>query len=212
MTIKQFQELYFIAQSDALEIDKSILMVSALTGKLPDEVDKMPMRKFNRICAKISKKFEELNSTLHNGKPRNFTIVNGRVYRINYDIDKVNAGAYVEAITFGSDVVTNLHKIMASICTPVTWWGRERKHKKVAESMEQMDFKAAYHAAVFFYLHFQISIKVIRPYLVKELIKKGVPMEEAEVVLSTSSEILDGFTMPKWSQSLKLYLLNRFGV
>ena len=212
MTIKQFQELYFIAQSDDLDFDKSIKMVAALKSLHPEQVDKMPMGKFNRICAKIGKEFEQLSSNLHTGKPRKFTVVNGTIYRINYDISKVNAGQYVEVITFGGDVVNNLHKIMASICTPITWRGKEKEHKKKAEDMEQMNFKAAYHAAVFFYLQFQISIRLIQPYLIQELIKKGVRKEEAEAMLNTSNEILDGFTMPKWSQTLKQYLLNRFGV
>src|SRR5690606_29522185 len=124
----------------------------------------------------------------------------------------INAGKYVEVITFGKEVIPNLHRIMASIVTPVKWrLGKlipyELDHWEIARDMERMSFEAAYHAAVFFYTHYSVSMKIIQPFLIKELMKKGVPREKAEEVLSSSSSILDGFTTPKWSQNLKTYLL-----
>jgi hypothetical protein len=75
-----------------------------------------------------------------------------------------------------------------------------------------MDFEVAYHAAVFFYTLFNVSMRVIQPYLVNEMTKKGISKEKAEEILMTSQNILDGFIMPKWSQTSKEYLLNRFGI
>lgn len=218
MKIKQFQELYYIAKSSDEDIDKSIKMVGAITGKTPDQVDSMQMDKFNRLCVKIQKQFEILNKKILNTRPRNIVLVNGRLYRINYEVSKppINAGKYVEVITFGKEVIPNLHKIMASIVTPVKWrMGKlipyEREHFEIAHDMEEMNFEAAYNAAVFFYTHYRVSMQLIRPYLLKELERKGVSRMKAEETLSASLNILDGFTMPKWSQTLKTYLLNRFG-
>jgi hypothetical protein len=75
-----------------------------------------------------------------------------------------------------------------------------------------MDFEVAYHAAVFFYTLFNVSMQVIQPYLISEMIAKGIKKEEAMEILTTSQSILDGFIMPRWSQISKEYLLNRFGV
>lgn len=220
MTILQFQELYYIGQSKDMDMDKSIKMVGVVTGLTPDQVDKIPMAKFNKICAKISDSFSVFDQKLLNTTPVKFVRSNGRTYRLHYRIDRypINAGRYVEVIEFGKDVVNNLHKIMASIAEPVKWSWRKmdfvpykRDHSDISTDMEGVYFKAAYHAAVFFYTHYQVSMILIRPYLVKELMKKGIQKEEAVRTLTNLSTILDGFIMPKWSLNLKQYLLNRYG-
>lgn len=215
MTIKQFQELYYIAQSQDIDFDKSIKMVGVVTNRTPEQVEALPMGKFNRKCADIQKHFEIFNKKLINSKPKSFVIVRGRMYKLHYRIDRnpINAGKYVEAVTFGKDIVNNLHKIMASIAEPVNWKGKpyERLHQDIANDFEYMNFEAAYHAAVFFYTHYRVSMQIIQPYLVKELVAKGQMKEEVEAILNSSLQILDGYIMPKWSLSLRQYLLNRFG-
>ena len=221
MTILQFQQLYFIGQSMDDDLDKSIKMVGVVTGLTPDRVDnKMPMKRFNRICAYILKHFAILDKKLVTGKPVSMVRANGRTYKLHYRIDKlpITAAKYVEVIEFSKDKITNLHKIMASIAQPVKWsWRKweyvpyQRDHDNVATDMERVDFKAAYHAAVFFYTHYQVSMILIRPYLIKELMSKGVTREAAARTLTDLSTVLDGFTMPKWSLTLKEYLLNRYG-
>lgn len=215
MTIRQFQELYFISQNTDIDIDKSIKMVGVITGKTPQQVESIPMLKFNRICARITKYFQIFHKNLLKGKPKSLVLVNGRIYRLHYRIDRkpIDAARYVETITFGKDVVENLHKIMASISTPITWRGKEykRPHEDIAKDFESMNFEAAYHAAVFFYMHYRISMQIIQPYLVKEIVAKGKTKEEVEVILNNSLTILDGFIMPRWSLTLKQYLSNRYG-
>lgn len=220
MTILQFQELYYIGQTKDMDMDKSVKMVGVITGKTPDQVDKMPMRKFNKLCARITEHFAVFDKKLQNTEPLKLVRANGRTYQLHYRVDKlpIDAGRYVEVIEFSKDVVNNLHKIMASIAQPVKWsWRRmrfepyQRDHADIATDMEQVDFKAAYHAAVFFYTHYQVSMVLIRPYLVKQLMKKGIAKEKAIKTLTDLSTVLDGCIMPAWSQNLKVYLLNRYG-
>lgn len=221
MTILQFQELYFIGQDKSFDLDKSVKMVGVVTGMTPDKVDKIPLKRFNRICRKITDYFDILgNKTLQNTVPMQYIIAKGRLYKIHYRVDKlpINAGNYVEVMKYGEDVVTNLHKIMASICEPLKWSWRKfrfvpykREHIDIAADMEAANFKHAYHCAVFFYILWRVSMPLIQPYLVKELVKKGVNRSEAEKILTSLSKYLDGFTMPKWSQNMREYLLNRFG-
>jgi hypothetical protein len=213
MTIKQFQELYYVATSEDMDLDKSIKMVGIVTGKTPEQVEKMSMRKFNILCGAVHNHFKIFEKDLLKGKPKKIVRVGKRFYRINYDVTKCKSSTYVEVSTFSTDIIQNLHKIMASIVTPVRFkWGRWVEHEELAADLEQMDFEVAYHAAVFFYTLFNVSMQVIQPYLISEMKKKGIGKEQATEILTTSQNILDGFIMPKWSQISKEYLLNRFGI
>ena len=213
MTIKQFQELYYVATSEDMDLDKSIKMVGIVTGKTPEQVEKMSMRKFNILCGAVHNHFKIFEKDLLKGKPKKIVRVGKRFYRINYDVTKCKSSTYVEVSTFSTDIIQNLHKIMASIVTPVKFkWGRWVEHEELASDLEQMDFEVAYHAAVFFYTLFNVSMRVIQPYLVNEMTKKGIAKEKAEEILMISQNILDGFIMPKWSLTSKEYLLNRFGI
>jgi hypothetical protein len=213
MTIKQFQELYYVATSEDMDFDKSIKMVGIVTGKTPEQVEKMSMRKFNILCGAVHNHFKIFEKDLMKGKPKKIIRVGKRFYRINYDVTKCKSSTYVEVSTFSTDIIQNLHKIMASICTLVRFkWGRWIEHEELASDLEQMDFEVAYHAAVFFYTLFNVSMQVIQPYLINEMMGKGMKKEEAQEMLTTSQSILDGFIMPRWSQTSKEYLLNRFGI
>ena len=213
MTIKQFQELYYVATSEDMDLDKSIKMVGIVTGKTPEQVEKMSMRKFNILCGAVHNHFKIFEKDLLKGKPKKIVRVGKRFYRINYDVTKCKSSTYVEVSTFSTDIIQNLHKIMASIVTPVKFkWGRWVEHEELASDLEQMDFEVAYHAAVFFYTLFNVSMQVIQPYLINELKKKGISKEEATEILTNSQSILDGFIMPRWSLTSKEYLLNRFGI
>ena len=213
MTIKQFQELYYVATSEDMDLDKSIKMVGIVTGKTPEQVEKMSMRKFNILCGAVHNHFKIFEKDLLKGKPKKIVRVGKRFYRINYDVTKCKSSTYVEVSTFSTDIIQNLHKIMASIVTPVRFkWGRWVEHEEPAADLEQMDFEVAYHAAVFFYTLFNVSMQVIQPYLINEMMKKGIAKEQATEMLTNSQSILDGFIMPRWSQTSKEYLLNRFGI
>jgi len=43
LSIRQFQELYFIAKSEDEDIDKSIKMVGVVTGLVPEKVEQLKM-------------------------------------------------------------------------------------------------------------------------------------------------------------------------
>lgn len=216
LTIKQFQELYYIAQTGDEDVDKSIKMVGVITGLTPTEVEKMKMHKFNKLCAYISKQFELLGKKFNETQPKKVVSVKGRKYRMHYDVARFphNAGKYVEALTFGKDVINNLHFIMATMAEPIDWRGRpyKREHEDIANDMEHLSFEVAYHAAVFFYTLYTVSMKVTQPYLVAEAVKKGANKEQTEALMNSSLQILDGLSIPKWYQNLRVYLSARFGV
>lgn len=213
MTVKKFQELYFIAQQktdDPLTcLENETKMISILKGMPIEKVDKLSIAKFNRIRKQIHKSFEVLNERYMTSKPRKLVFVNGRIYRINYDVKQIAASKFVESLTYGNKTVDNLHKILATIAQPVNIFGKpyKRSHEERANDMEKMDFEHAYHAAVFFYLLYRVCLNVSLPSLARKTKDKN-----ALPLLTTFLNILDGYQMPRWSLNLKEYLLSRFGI
>ena len=67
ITIKTFQNLFAIQNSTMDELDKSILLVQTLTDKSQFEIEKMKVSKFNKLCAKINKVFENLSTEMTEG-------------------------------------------------------------------------------------------------------------------------------------------------
>jgi len=205
MTIKKFQELYKISLMDIDELEKSSLLVQSFTGLSIDKINKMNIKRFNKLCEIVNKQFEVLNKNMQNDKPKNMVYVNGCFYKINYDLRKKpnNSGTYVELATFSEDIVGNLHKIMASMVTPLklTWKGlKEKDHERVAEDMLELDFNVAYHCCVFFWAVFTRSIVDSKDYLMTQTTQK----ELLETELMNFKNHLDGFTTVKWLQNLKV--------
>jgi hypothetical protein len=212
MNVKQFQELYFIFKSEDFDFDKSVKMVGVLTNKTEDEVEAMPMKQFNKQCAKIVKAFDVLSKKINEGKFQKFLFANGRIYRLNYDLNK--ASKYVEGMAFSKDVITEMHRLLATIAEPIKWNGKKyyRSHHEIAQDMEQVEFECAYNVAVFFCLQYEILMKVIQPYLISEAMKKGMSKTEATESITNFNSLLAGYSMPRWLQNLREYLLARFGI
>lgn len=206
VTISKFQELYKISLMDINEAEKSALLVQEFTGMNEEQVNKMPLKKFNSLCATINKKFEAYGKELDEKKPSKYVAVKGRLYLLEYDLAKppMNAGRYVELATYSDDIIGNLHKIMATMCTPLklTFKGLKRKekiHSKVANDMLDVDFEVAYHSAVFFYAVFSKSIQASATYF-KTIATDTAKVEE---VLTNLAEFTDGFITAKWYRNLK---------
>lgn len=217
MTVEKFQELYSISQMETDEISKSMLLAQCFTGLDEETVNKMSIKRFNKVCGNIIKEFDVLKKEWDNTNPQTLILVKGRYYQLNYDITKKpnNAGKYVELATFSEDIIGNLHKILATMATPlkVTWRGlkpTERDHPDIAEDMLKAEFRVAYQAAVFFYIVFKESMKSLTTYLIEEL-----PMEKRAEFLKMSEDFistLDGFTPPKWYLNWKASHLNKYGI
>jgi hypothetical protein len=206
LSIKQFQDIIEVNKMSIDDLEKSIFFVMILTGKTEFEVNKMSVKKFNKLCKVVLDEFELMAKGLNESKPVNLIKANGRWYWLDYDIKKMTTGQYVETATFGLDLMSNLHKLLATMATPMkwTWKGlkpvKEKNHEQVAEDMLEAEFRHCYHAAVFFYALFKESILNLSPYLESQTEKKQ-ELKEALIGFKKSS---DGFTMPKWFQNLKI--------
>lgn len=206
ISIERFQNLYqaslIEASTPAETFDKEVAMVAALTGKPESVIDKWSGAKYRRKARKVKKVFELFAEQLTHGKPKKYVWANGRLYRLSHDIQNDKAGQYVETATFGTDVIMNLHKIMATMATPISWLGKplKRKHEDIANDFLKADFVIPYHAAVFFCAVFIHSIKDTRPYILNQLKDR----KEAEKLLDSLSDTLDGFITAKWYRSTKI--------
>lgn len=218
LTIKKFQELQAISSLEMPEFDKAQKLVECLTDKTTEEVEAMPLYKFDKLCKELKQIFDINIEKLQNSKPKALIVANGKPYHLNFNIMQhpFNAGRYVEIATFATDTIGNMHNILASMATPLKWsWRKMRyvvlqydatKHEQYANDMLYADFEHAYHSSVFFYLVFIHSIKSSKDYLVAEMIMSGVSQEEAVESIETLLKVLYGCITQRWYQNLKQYL------
>lgn len=199
--------MYHVSQMELTELEKSIRLVMTLTGKSEDEIDRMSVAKFNRLCSKVDRSFKKMQAISDMRNPVSFVWVKGRLYHISYDIRE--AGTYVEAATFSGDFIGNLHKIMASAATPLNWRMKpyKRDHAKIAEDMLSMDFDVAYHAGVFFSALFIELMKTSLSY--SQLSEKE--MAEARMILVHLQGTSDGFITANWYRKWRVSNLMKYG-
>jgi hypothetical protein len=162
LTIEKFQRLNAIASLEENELEKAAKMVQVLLDKSSKEIDKMPLKKFAKLCDKLQKAFDLKVQVESMKAPKSLIVANGKVYSLNFEIKKpFNTGRYIEVLTFSkSDPINDMHNILASICTPMKWsWWRMSyvkmpfdvdKHEQYADDMRQADFRHGYNAMVFF--------------------------------------------------------------
>lgn len=162
LTIDKFQRLNAIASLEENELEKAAKMVQVLLDKSSEEIDKMPLKKFAKLCDKLQKAFDLKVQVESMKAPKSLIMANGKVYSLNFEIKKpFNTGRYIEVLTFSkSDPINDMHNILASICTPMkwSWWKMSYvkmpfdvdKHEEYADDMKQADFRHGYNAMVFF--------------------------------------------------------------
>lgn len=164
LTIEKFQKLQSISDIDEDELDKASRLVQVLLDKSSDEVDKMSLKRFGKLCRQLEKAFDLNINKVAKSMPSKYIWANGKRYMLNlYTKQPFNTGRYIEVVTFSkSDPIGNMHNILASICSPMKWsWLKFRfvdegfnvlDHEKYSDDMKQADFKHGYNAMVFFYL------------------------------------------------------------
>jgi hypothetical protein len=162
LTIDKFQRLNAIASLEEDELEKAAKMVQILLDKSSEEIDKMPLKKFAKLCDKLQKAFDLKVQVETMKAPKSLIVANGKVYSLNFEIKKpFNTGRYIEVLTFSkSDPINDMHNILASICTPMKWsWWKMTyvpmpfdvdKHEQYADDMRQANFRHGYNAMVFF--------------------------------------------------------------
>lgn len=184
LNLFQYQQLVK-ALSIEDDIDKTVKLVSIVTGKTENEVLSMSIADFNKEKEKLNFLSEDIQ-----GKPVKYIKVNGKKYKCIYDVRNIPAARYVESKVFGADLVNNIHKMAATMVLPmkktIFGWKVDKydaaKHEEYAQDMLEARFVDVYHSAVFFLSVYLNWIKVSEDYLKEELKKMKIPLEEAEAV------------------------------
>lgn len=198
LTIQQAQEIDRIRQLDAPPLHIEVELIATINNLSIDEVDSMEWGKYTEL-RKTLDFFQELPS----GKPIEFVMIGKKRYRFIYDIRQMPFARYIEGKTFSVSFMQNLHKLAASMSIPQrkTWYGKwvdqkynAAKHSEYAEDLLQAPFEAVYSSAVFFYHLYRLWIESSKVYLIKEQMKTGKTMEEAEKLVRDLCKYLDGNT------------------
>ena len=211
LTVWQYQQIYPIVtkpEKDWTTLDVESKLVGILNNLTDTQVDSLSVSEFNKLRATLSFLDDKIE-----GKPVKYTEVNGKRYRFVYDVQQMKAARYIETKVFSTELVSNLHKLAASMVMPQrkTWYGMwvddkydAAKHSEYADDLQASNFIHIYHSVVFFYQVYRNWIEVSQGYLVKEMMNQGMSMELAQKGVQTLCEILDGSIAPNLLPTTKI--------
>ena len=211
LTVWQYQQIYPIVtkpEKDWTTLDVESKLVGILNNLTDTQVDSLSVSEFNKLRATLSFLDDKIE-----GKPVKYTEVNGKRYRFVYDVQQMKAARYIETKVFSTELVSNLHKLAASMVIPQrkTWYGMwvddkydAAKHSEYADDLQASNFIHIYHSVVFFYQVYRNWIEVSQGYLVKEMMNQGMSMELAQKGVQTLCEILDGSIAPNLLPTTKI--------
>lgn len=214
LTVWQYQQIYPIVtkpEKDWTNLDVESKLVGIIYNLTDTQVDSLSIQQFNNLRGTLTFLDDKIE-----GKPVKYTEVNGKRYRFVYDIQQIKAARYIESKVFSTDLVSNLHKLAASMVVPQkkTWYGRwiddeynAAKHSQYADDLQASNFIHIYNSVVFFYQVYRNWIEVSRGYLVKEMMAKGLTTELAQGVVQTLCETLDGSIAPNLLPTTKISAL-----
>lgn len=211
LTLWQYQQLMPILtnpEPDWTELDKEVKQLAVISGLTEYQIDSLSIE----TLKEMRKDLAFLNEPIE-GKPVDFIVVNGRRYRMNYDIKNMPAARYIESKVFSKDTLGNLHKIAASMVIPQkkTWFGKwvddkydASKHEDYAADMQEANFIHVYHSLVFFYQIYRNWIEVSRDYMKTEMMKAGMTATQADSVVLLLCESTGGIIPPNLLPNTKI--------
>ena len=215
ISVWQYQNIVkTLANKQDDEIEKSFKLIGIVYNMTENQVDSLTQAEYK---AKL-KECDFLNS-MPEGKPVKVIKVNGKRYRLIYDVTRMPFGRYVESKAFVGDIYGNLHKLGATMVMPQkkNWLGLwiddkydASKHEDYAEDILQANFQDVYFSMVFFYQVFRNWIEVTKDYLVAKMMMTGQTEEESNQVVANLCSILDGSIQPNLLPTTKISELSKF--
>jgi hypothetical protein len=184
LNLFQYQQLVNALKIED-DIDKTVKLISIVTSKTENEVLSMSIADFNKAK-------ESLNFLANDveGKPVKYIDVNGKRYKCIYDVRNIPAARYIESKVYGADLVTNIHKLAATMVMPmkktIFGWRLDNydasKHEEYAQDMLEAKFVDVYHSAIFFLSVFLNLIKCSEDFLIQSLNQMKTPSDQTEAV------------------------------
>ena len=215
ISVWQYQNIVkTLANKQDDEIEKSFKLIGIVYNMTENQVDSLTQAEYK---AKL-KECDFLNS-MPEGKPVKVIKVNGKRYRLIYDVTRMPFGRYVESKAFVGDIYGNLHKLGATMVMPQkkNWLGlwvddkyNAAKHEDYADDILQANFQDVYFSLVFFYQVFRNWIEVTRDYLVAKMMITGQTKQQCSQVVADLCSILDGIIQPNLLPTTKISELRKF--
>ena len=202
---QQLQMLHIKRDKDSTDLDLSVKALCILKNYTESEVDSFSI---NRLKTEL-KSIEFIANSQPEAKPVDVIKVNGRKYRCIYDIRNLPTARYLETKFFANDVAFNLHRIGASMVSPIkfTWKGFKlckydaSKHESYANDLLEAKFVEVYGSVVFFCQVFKNLIENSKDYLKVEEKNQKIIEQLQEAFLTN----LDGFIkLPSLQNTKKL--------
>ena len=216
LTLWQYQQIMPIITNpdkDWTELDKEVKLLCIITGMTEQQIDSLSIEDLKELRKELTFLDEPIE-----GKPVDFIVINGRRYRMNYDIKNMPAARYIESKVFSKDTLANLHKIAASMVIPQKkqWFGKwvddkydASKHEEYSSDMQEANFIHIYHSLVFFYQVYRNWIEVSRDYMIQEMKTAGMTTEQAEQVVQLLCESTGGIIPPNLLPNTKISELQK---
>jgi hypothetical protein len=216
LTLWQYQQIMPIItnpEKDWTELDKEVKLLCIVTGLTEYQIDSLAIEDLKELRKELAFLDEPIE-----GKPVDFIVINGRRYRMNYDIKNMPAARYIESKVFSKDTLANLHKIAASMVIPQkkTWFGKwvddkydASKHEEYSQDMQEANFIHIYHSLVFFYQVYRNWIEVSRDYMIQEMKTTGMTTEQAQQVVQLLCESMGGIIPPNLLPNTKISELQK---
>jgi hypothetical protein len=202
LTVGQFQLLNPIIKDNKLnDLEKEAAVVAALFDMTADQVDAMPWAQFGEYRQKIA--FLTSDKIPTPPAPEVLVTPDGKRYRVNYDLPKMEVARYVEINHFlndgvreGSDLeptIDRLHLLMASICAPEGRPYNSDDHRAYAEELQTVPYVEARAVLVFFCRLYAALLKTMRASLAERIARREeIPTTEAARILGALCAAMDG--------------------
>jgi len=125
VTVKQYQELKEVPSLGFDPLDAQLRILQILTGVSDEVYLNMPMP----VVVKLIKKVDFINELPKNLIRKHTIKIKGRRFRVNYLVQTLNAGEYIDLMNLTKDgkADDNIVKILAICLKPVNWMGGHKK-------------------------------------------------------------------------------------
>jgi hypothetical protein len=163
ITVEQYQQVQRLNKEPLEDLDKMVRIIQILFGLSENQVNDLPVPRFNEMVAKVTETF---SSGLKAGIPPKSIRVGRRRYRMLYAAKKLTYGQWTDLQHFlNGDTIENLHYVAAVIATRKRLFKAKPNFQAVANDFLNANFLKTYNAVVFFCLTMTGLKKVTRDFL-----------------------------------------------
>lgn len=192
ITWREYEQIEQILNTDIPSDYKAIHLVSVLTGKSVEEIEKLTVPQFTRLAEHL--KFLETEPETHTHQFE-YT-VNGREYRFAGKIDEITTAMYIDYRAYMNEEDKDIIKLMSVFLIPKGHdYNDGYDMEQVMSDIGDMCWLDVRAAAFFFRIWLATFIVILKSYLVKSMKKtmKGKTFKEKKEIKKQIQELEESF-------------------